>query len=166
MTNLSSTVSKLSNGAVSMLDASVHSREDEFHKPSVVHIWFSGPGCCRNVNKYISLDHNMNETDFMERVRNKFHLSRAAETRIELITRTTQQVEWSVSGKRGDESRWRNYRESLFERTTQRGIYDGAVAVFTCSDLSSFVCEEEDGAESSCSRQKRHAVVRDGKRRG
>lgn len=158
-TNVSSTVSKPSNDAVPKLNVPGHTKKNECQNFSVVHIWFDGSGCCRTISRYISLDYNMDETKLMKRVRNKFHLScEDAEAKIELISRTTQQVEWTISSKREDESCWTNYREGLFMNRNERGTCDGVYAVVTCSDLSSFVCEGKDGSQVPCSRRLGHTV--------
>lgn len=131
-----------------------NTEKDESHKPFVVYIWFKGLTCCRTINKYISLDHDIDETDLMKRVRNKLHLScEGAEAKIDFLSKKTKQVEWTVSSKQGSENCWPAYLESLLERRNGKGIYDGVYAVITCPDLHPFVCEDGDGLEGPCSRK-------------
>jgi len=142
--SVSCTVSEPSSVAETKVNACDHIKKDELHKPPVVYIWFRGLGCCRTIKKYISLDHDMDESGLIEHVRNKLHLAcEDAEAKIEFVSRTTQQTEWTIPSKQGNESCWLNYREGLFERRNEKGIYGDVDAVVTCSVLCQFICEKK-----------------------
>lgn len=110
-TSVSFTVSEPSNDAESKLKMSDHTEKDEFHKPPVVYIWFKGLICCRPINnrpiyKFISLDHDIDDSDLMKRVRSRLHLlCEDAEAKIDFVSKETDKVEWTILSKHGSGSR-------------------------------------------------------------
>lgn len=161
--SMSYTVSEPPSVAESKVNACDNIKKDELHKPPVVYIRFRGLGCCRTIKKYISLDHGMDESGLIGYVRNKFHLAcEDAEAKIEFVSRTTQQIEWTIPSKQESESCWLSYRDGLFERRNERGIYGDVDAVVTCSVLCQFICEEKGGLISSCSRKQQLEMERQG----
>jgi hypothetical protein len=155
-TELSCPVSKPSDDHIPEHDTNDHvpTKKNKLEQTSDMCIWFERLGCCCNTLRYINLGEDMTEISFLERVRNKFHLSHEdAGAKIELISESTQQVEWTISSKQEDQNRWPNYREDLFKQRDERGICDGVYAVVTCSDLCSAFGENLNGLQGPCSRK-------------
>jgi hypothetical protein len=168
-TEVSSPVIEPSDDAACKLEANDRRpiRENKLDKTSDMRIFFEGLACCRTIVRHISLGDDMDEISFLERVRDRFHLSReGAEAKIELISETTQNVEWTISREQGDGTGWPNYRECLFGQKDGTGICDDVYAVVSCSDLYSISCEGKHGLKSSCSREGEHREGRDDKERG
>jgi hypothetical protein len=108
-TEVSAPVLKPTNDAVyrHRINARHPIKKDKLDKTSRILIWFEGLGYCCNNLRYISLDIAMDEINFLRKVWQKFHLSReAADVKIALISETTQDVEWTISSKQGDETSW------------------------------------------------------------
>jgi hypothetical protein len=135
-TEVSAPVLKPTNDAVYKHRMNAHPpiKKHKLDKNSRILIWFEGLGYCCNTLRYISLDIAMYEMSFLRKVCQKFHLPReAADIKIALIFETTQDVEWTISSKQGDETGWPDYREGLFKKKDGRGICDGVYAVISCS---------------------------------
>jgi hypothetical protein len=165
-TEVSAPVLKPTNDAVykHRMDDRPPVKKNKLDKASSVLIWFEGLGCCCTILRHISLGDDMDEISFLEKVRYRFHLSReAAEAKIELISETTQSVEWTISSEQGDETGWPNYRTGLFEKKDGNGICDGVYAVVSCLELYSNFCED---LQSPCSQEGEHRERREGKERG
>jgi hypothetical protein len=168
-TEAPSPVIKPSDDAAYKLEADGRhpTKKNKFDKTSDVRIFFEGLACCRTIVRHISLGDDMDEIRFLERVRDRFHLScGGAETKIELTSETTQNVEWTISRKQGDGTGWPDYRKRLFEQKNGTEIYDGEYSVVSCSDLYSISCGGKHGLKSSCSREGEHRERRDDKERG
>jgi hypothetical protein len=165
-TEVSAPVLKPTNNPVYKHRMNAHPpiEKNKLDKTSRILIWFEGLGYCCNTLRYISLDIAMDEISFLRKVWQKFHLPReAADVKIALVLETTQDVEWRISSKQGDETGWPDYRVGLFEKKDGRGICDGVYAVVSCSDSYSIFCKD---LQSSCSREGEYEECRDGKGRG
>jgi hypothetical protein len=78
-------------------------KKNKLDKTSCMLIYFEGPGCCYTVVRHISLGDGTDEIRFLKEVRDRFRLPCVTvEVKVDFISETAQEIEWTIPSKQRD----------------------------------------------------------------